>query len=159
MWDLPGPGIEPVPSALAGRFLTSAPPEKPFHDVFIFQFFSSLFWKIFSLCVTFWHLLLIIYSLLFKISFFYFDMVFIIKINLTLHQIYEWNVSCGPRATSTRYPLAWSWIWVTYKLATGSLRMNEKGFHEEELRGSSGYLSHNLVICLAIVIRLSILKF
>ena len=26
MWDLPGPGIEPVSPALAGRFLTTAPP-------------------------------------------------------------------------------------------------------------------------------------
>ena len=29
MWDLPRPGIEPVSSALAGRFLTTAPPGKP----------------------------------------------------------------------------------------------------------------------------------
>ena len=29
MWDLPGPGLEPVSSALAGRFLTTAPPGKP----------------------------------------------------------------------------------------------------------------------------------
>ena len=28
MWDLPGPGLEPVPPALAGRFLTTAPPGK-----------------------------------------------------------------------------------------------------------------------------------
>ena len=28
MWDLPGPGIEPVSSALAGGFLTTAPPGK-----------------------------------------------------------------------------------------------------------------------------------
>ena len=28
MWDLPGPGIKPVSSALAGRFLTTAPPGK-----------------------------------------------------------------------------------------------------------------------------------
>ena len=28
MWDLPGPGLEPVSSALAGRFLTTAPPGK-----------------------------------------------------------------------------------------------------------------------------------
>ena len=28
MWDLPGPGIEPVSPALAGRFLTTAPPWK-----------------------------------------------------------------------------------------------------------------------------------
>ena len=28
MWDLPGPGIEPVSLALAGRFLTTAPPGK-----------------------------------------------------------------------------------------------------------------------------------
>ena len=29
MWDLPRPGIEPVSSALAGRFSTTAPPGKP----------------------------------------------------------------------------------------------------------------------------------
>ena len=29
MWDLPRPGIEPVSPALAGRFLTTAPPGKP----------------------------------------------------------------------------------------------------------------------------------
>ena len=28
MWDLPGPGFEPVSPALAGRFLTTAPPGK-----------------------------------------------------------------------------------------------------------------------------------
>ena len=28
MWDLPGPGIEPVYPASAGRFLTTAPPGK-----------------------------------------------------------------------------------------------------------------------------------
>ena len=28
MWDLPGPGLEPVSSALAGGFLTTAPPGK-----------------------------------------------------------------------------------------------------------------------------------
>ena len=26
MWDLPGPGLEPGSPALAGRFLTTAPP-------------------------------------------------------------------------------------------------------------------------------------
>ena len=28
MWDLPGPGLEPVSPALAGGFLTTAPPVK-----------------------------------------------------------------------------------------------------------------------------------
>ena len=28
MWDLPGPGLEPMPPALADRFLTTVPPEK-----------------------------------------------------------------------------------------------------------------------------------
>ena len=28
MWDLPGPGIEPVSPTLAGGFLTTAPPGK-----------------------------------------------------------------------------------------------------------------------------------
>ena len=34
MWDLPGPGIEPVCSALADGFLTSGPPGKPCVNVF-----------------------------------------------------------------------------------------------------------------------------
>ena len=29
MWDLPGPGLEPVSPALAGGFLTTARPGKP----------------------------------------------------------------------------------------------------------------------------------
>ena len=29
MWDLPGPGLEPVSPALAGGFLSTAPPGKP----------------------------------------------------------------------------------------------------------------------------------
>ena len=29
MWDLPGPGLEPMCPALAGRFLTTVPPGKP----------------------------------------------------------------------------------------------------------------------------------
>ena len=33
MWDLPGPGLEPVSPALAGGFLTTAPPGKPLHGV------------------------------------------------------------------------------------------------------------------------------
>ena len=31
MWDLPGPGLEPVSPALAGRFSTPAPPGKSWH--------------------------------------------------------------------------------------------------------------------------------
>ena len=31
VWDLPGPGLEPVSPALAGRFSATAPPGKPLH--------------------------------------------------------------------------------------------------------------------------------
>ena len=31
MWDLPGPGLEPLSPALAGGFLTTAPPGKSPH--------------------------------------------------------------------------------------------------------------------------------
>ena len=34
MWDLPRPGLEPVSPALAGRFSTTAPPGKPWNDIF-----------------------------------------------------------------------------------------------------------------------------
>ena len=36
-WDLPGPGFEPVSPALAGGFLTTAPPGKPLKEIFIKQ--------------------------------------------------------------------------------------------------------------------------
>ena len=38
MWDLPGPGLEPVSPALAGRFLTTAPPGRS--NYCYFEFFS-----------------------------------------------------------------------------------------------------------------------
>ena len=45
-WDLPRPGIEPVSPALAGGFLTTAPPEKsPSH---------FLFFNLFILFIYFW---------------------------------------------------------------------------------------------------------
>ena len=34
MWDLPGPGLEPVSPALAGGFLTTVPPGKPSKYIF-----------------------------------------------------------------------------------------------------------------------------
>ena len=39
MWDLPGPGLEPVSPALAGGFLTAAPPGKPPNVSFFCPFF------------------------------------------------------------------------------------------------------------------------
>ena len=38
MWDLPGPGLEPVSPALAGGFLTTAPPGKPLDKFLNFYF-------------------------------------------------------------------------------------------------------------------------
>ena len=35
MWDPPGPGLEPVSPALAGRFSTTAPPGKPCNFCFL----------------------------------------------------------------------------------------------------------------------------
>ena len=37
MWDLPRPGLEPVCPALAGGFLTTAPPGKPPSKLFLFH--------------------------------------------------------------------------------------------------------------------------
>ena len=36
MWDLPGPGLEPLSPALAGGFLTTAPPGKPLFFIYLF---------------------------------------------------------------------------------------------------------------------------
>ena len=38
MWGLPGPGLEPVFPALAGRFLTTGPPGKPLIYFYLFIF-------------------------------------------------------------------------------------------------------------------------
>ena len=35
MWDLPGPGLEPVSPALGGGFLTTAPPGKSLQLIFM----------------------------------------------------------------------------------------------------------------------------
>ena len=42
MWDLPGPGLEPVSPALAGGFLTTEPPGKPLPG-FLRQCLSAIF--------------------------------------------------------------------------------------------------------------------
>ena len=44
MWDLSGPGLEPVSRALAGGFLTTAPPGKSENELLNFlrgEFFSG----------------------------------------------------------------------------------------------------------------------
>ena len=43
MWDLPGPGLEPVSPALAGRFSTTAPPGKPAEEYFLTKHQSYTF--------------------------------------------------------------------------------------------------------------------
>ena len=40
MWDLPRPGHEPVSPALAGGFLTTAPPGKPLFYKYCFTSFD-----------------------------------------------------------------------------------------------------------------------
>ena len=42
MWDLPGPGIEPMSPALAGGFLTTGPPGNPQKRSIVFHFCKSL---------------------------------------------------------------------------------------------------------------------
>ena len=45
MWDLPGPGLEPVSPALAGGFLTTAPPGKSLNQDVLSVFASSWLYK------------------------------------------------------------------------------------------------------------------
>ena len=41
MWDIPRPGLEPVSSALAGGFLTTAPPGKSLISFFLMRLLSK----------------------------------------------------------------------------------------------------------------------
>ena len=52
MWDLPGPGLEPLSPSLAGGFLTTAPPEKSSLSLLrsLILHFSSVFCNIFFCC-------------------------------------------------------------------------------------------------------------
>ena len=65
MWDLPGPGIEPVTPALGGGFLNTAPPGKPESSHILFTlpplmlnlfFVINFYWSIVALqyCVSFY---------------------------------------------------------------------------------------------------------
>ena len=54
MWNLPGPGLETVSPALAGGFLTIAPPGKSQnHYVFVFVFLNLFIYFYFWLCWIF----------------------------------------------------------------------------------------------------------
>ena len=44
MWDLPGPGLEPVSPALAGGFLTTVPPGKPYFLFLIIAILMGMRW-------------------------------------------------------------------------------------------------------------------
>ena len=49
MWDLPRPGLEPTSPALAGGFLTTAPPGKPWIYLFLIIFFLIFYYNSFIL--------------------------------------------------------------------------------------------------------------
>ena len=54
MWDLSGPGLEPVSPALAGGFLTTVPPGKSLVDFFFFvvyHFNSLLYFSVYFLVI------------------------------------------------------------------------------------------------------------
>ena len=55
MWDLPGPGIKPVSPALAGGFLSSAPPGKSLCIFWIIALYQVCLLQVFSpgLCLVF----------------------------------------------------------------------------------------------------------
>ena len=42
IWDLPGPGLDPMSPALAGGFLTTGPPGKPYMTVFELWFSQGI---------------------------------------------------------------------------------------------------------------------
>ena len=78
MWNLPGPGMEPVCPALAGRFLTPGSPWKPW--ILIFQSSEKF-------CRFFFYYYYFIDSLLFSFSLFaFFD-----------HSIGLWDLNCPTR--------------------------------------------------------------
>ena len=76
IWDPPGPGLEPTSPALAGGFLTTAPPGKPL-AFFSFLFFSFILFRLwfcfiflfFLVSFLVFYFYFILYSLLLFCSF------------------------------------------------------------------------------------------
>ena len=69
MWDLPGPGFEPVSPALAGRFFTTEPPGKPlFLLIYFWLCWVLLCAWIFSNCGEQGLLLIVVHRLLIAVS-------------------------------------------------------------------------------------------
>ena len=65
MWDLPGPGLEPVSPALAGGFLTTAPPGKPSLAAFNILSLYLIFDSLINVCLAVFHLVFILYGTLY----------------------------------------------------------------------------------------------
>ena len=81
MWDLPGPGLEPVSPAMAGGFSTTTPPGKPQLILNVYLVFNSV-------------ILQPQYKLIFLVSYLscYLNMPqYIITGNLEIHIINLWN--------------------------------------------------------------------
>ena len=55
MWDLPGPGLEPVSPALAGKFLTTVPPVKPIDFDDFLKFALKHFWDENTIIIRQWN--------------------------------------------------------------------------------------------------------
>ena len=82
MWDLPGPGLEPVSPALAGGFSTTAPPGKPYSIVFDATVNGIIFFLFQIICnnrdaTDFW--MLILYSTTLLNSLIRFNRLFLIE--------------------------------------------------------------------------------
>ena len=90
MWDLPRPGLEPVPPALAGGFSTAAPPGKPLNSslttLSFFAFNSATLTPCCLLLCVLWTFPLCLFALGF-----YIDLVFISQVFLFFFSIYSLN--------------------------------------------------------------------
>ena len=51
LWDLSGPGIEPVSPELAGGFLTTVPPGSPAYLTLDLRFLNGTVFTYFSFCI------------------------------------------------------------------------------------------------------------
>ena len=63
MWDHPGPGLEPVSPALAGGFLTTAPPGKPDFTGFYMHAFVFFLFFFFNKFIYFIYIFLAVLGL------------------------------------------------------------------------------------------------
>ena len=133
LWDLPGPGMEPLSPALRGGFLTTGPPGKPW----TFLYFAS--WAGFRADPEVWLTAIFISATAFSLSLFKFFKGETVILEDSLHFFREPTFSCHPAFVPHPNSCAFSLVCVRNESSQGpqASRISLSYLHCENNLGAS----------------------